>query len=99
MKFDKMIKEQLAKNVTVTTKLTPEMTDASMLRLAIQAEYDAVNLYEQMAATTDNTKLKETFLEVANEEKVHIGEFETLLSEIDGDHKKEKMKGKEEVEK
>ena len=99
MKFDKMIKEQLAKNVTVTSKLTPEMSDASILRLAIQAEYDAVNLYEQMAATTDNTKLKETFLEVANEEKVHIGEFETLLSEIDDDHKKEKMKGKEEVKK
>ena len=94
-----MIKEQLAKNVTVTSKLTPEMSDASILRLAIQAEYDAVNLYEQMAATTDNTKLKETFLEVVNEEKVHIGEFETLLSEIDDDHKKEKMKGKEEVKK
>ena len=99
MKFDKKlktIKEQLAKNV-VSDKLPEDVTDKNMLRLAIQAEYDAVNLYEQMAATTSDKKIKETMLDVAKEEKTHIGEFEELLRQIDDEQEKALSDGTEEV--
>ncbi len=96
--FDKLINEQLAKNVVDTTKLDSNMTDVEMLRLAIQAELDAVSLYEQMAETTDNEKLKETFLDVAKEEKVHIGEFGTHLKQLDPEQSEAGKQGKDEVE-
>ena len=85
-KFEKklrVIMEQLASSVIDTKKLSKDMTDNNMLRLAIQAELDAVNLYEQMAATTSDNKIKEVMLDVAREEKVHVEEFTILLQRRD----------------
>lgn len=68
-----------------------------MLRLAISAELDAANLYEAFAELTDNMDIRKVMLEVANEEKAHIGEFEFLLEHIDVDHEKNEEEGEEEV--
>jgi len=72
-------------------------TDTTLLRRAIIAELDATNLYEQMAAATKNKRLKEIFLDVAKEEKIHVGEFEKLLGEIDKEHIKAVEDGAKEV--
>jgi len=69
------------------------------LRLAIIAELDAVSLYEQMAATTENKVIREVLLDVAKEEKTHVGEFQTLLLREDEEQVEELKNGKEEVEK
>ena len=96
--FDKLIQEQLAKDPTDISKLSPDMRDNELLRTAISAELDAINLYEQMASTTTNADLKETFLDIAKEEKVHVGEFETLLKQYDSEHEEAMIQGRNEVE-
>jgi hypothetical protein len=68
-----------------------------MLRLSISAELDAANLYETFAELTDNMDIRKVMLEVANEEKAHVGEFEFLLEHIDVDHEKNEDEGEDEV--
>ena len=72
-------------------------SDEVLLRRAIISEYDATSLYEQMAKATSNEKLRKVFISIANEEKVHIGEFEALLNELDPEHKKSLEDGGKEV--
>jgi rubrerythrin len=71
--------------------------DKEILRLAIIGELDAVSLYEQLSETAKNEKVKKTLLDIAKEEKRHIGELQTLLKELDPEYKEELKKGKEEV--
>lgn len=73
--------------------------DKEILRLAMIAELDAVNLYEQMASLTDNNDMKKILLDVAKEEKTHVGEFQALLLKHDKEQVKELEEGKKEVEK
>jgi rubrerythrin len=70
-----------------------------ILRAAIIAELDAVNLYEQMAAMTENEAIKKILLDVAKEEKTHVGEFQSLLLKYDKEQVKELDEGRKEVEK
>ena len=72
--------------------------DREILRVGMIAELDAVSLYEQLAAATTNAKIKKVFLDIAKEEKTHVGEFETLLLRLDREQVKENAKGAKEVE-
>jgi len=69
-----------------------------LLRVGMIAELDAVNLYEQLAAATDNDDLKKVFLDIAKEEKTHFGEFQALLLKLDKEQVEELEKGKKEIE-
>ncbi len=69
-----------------------------ILRLGIIAELDAINLYEQLAAMTDRKDIKEILLDIAKEEKTHVGEFQELLLREDKEQVEELKHGKEEVE-
>ena len=79
-------------------KMKKEDLNKEILRAAIIAELDAVNLYEQMAALTDNKHIKTILLDIAREEKAHVGEFQTLLLMNDKQQEKELAEGKKEVE-
>lgn len=79
-------------------KVSKETLDLEILRAAIIAELDAINLYEQFASTTESKKLKKVLLEVAREEKTHVGEFQALLLRMDSEQVEELEKGKKEVE-
>ena len=79
-------------------KISKEFTDREILRFALAAELDAINFYEQMAEYTDDDILKQVLLEVAKEEKEHVGEFQTLLLRLDKQQVDEMEEGKEEVE-
>ena len=79
-------------------KVTGERLDMEILRAAIIAELDAINLYEQFALNTENEDLKKVLLEVAKEEKTHVGEFQTLLLKMDKEQNEELEKGRKEVE-
>lgn len=74
-------------------------SDKQILRAAILAELDTINLYEQMADEANDSKIKDVLLDVAREEKTHIGEFQALLKEIDEEYADELKNGKREVEK
>jgi rubrerythrin len=79
-------------------KIKAEDIDKEILRAGIIAELDAINLYEQMAALTKKEHIKTILLDIAKEEKAHVGEFQTLLLMEDKEQEKELKKGKEEVE-
>lgn len=79
-------------------KINQKDTDKEVLRAAIIAELDAINLYEQLIAVTENANLKKILQDVADEEKTHVGEFQTLLLKEDEKQEEELRKGKEEVE-
>jgi len=78
-------------------KLRKEDLDREILRAAIIAELDAINLYEQMADMSQNENLGKLLLDVAKEEKTHVGEFQTLLLREDPQQKDELEEGKREV--
>ncbi len=79
-------------------KVKKEDVDKEILRVGIIAELDAVNLYEQMAAMTENEDIRKILLDIAREEKTHVGEFQTLLLREDKEHARELEEGKKEVE-
>jgi len=69
-----------------------------ILRAAIIAELDAINLYEQMADMTRNANIKKVLLDIAREEKTHVGEFQALLLVEDKEQVQELEEGKKEVQ-
>ena len=79
-------------------KIKKEDIDKEILRAGLIAELDAINLYEQMAALAENEKIKKVLLDIAKEEKEHVGEFQTLLLEEDKEQEEELEEGKKEVE-
>lgn len=50
------------------------------VRFMIAAEYEAIQLYEQLAESTDNEAARKVLLDIAREEMEHVGEFRRLLS-------------------
>lgn len=78
-------------------KIKQDDIDREILRAGIIAELDAINLYEQMAAMTANKKIKKILLDIAKEEKTHVGEFHALLMSLDKEQKRELEEGEKEV--
>jgi len=54
----------------------------------IAAEYEAIQLYMQLAESTDNKLAIEVLTDIADEERVHAGEFLRLLRELAPDEEK-----------
>ena len=79
-------------------KVKKEDLDRETLRVGIIAELDAISLYEQLAAMTGNENIKKVLLDIAKEEKTHVGEFQALLVEQDEEQKRELEEGKKEVD-
>jgi len=79
-------------------KVKKEDLDREILRAGIIAELDAINLYEQMAAMAQNEDIKKVLLDIAREEKTHMGEFQALLLKEDKEQVKELEAGRKEVE-
>lgn len=52
----------------------------------------------QLAESTDNILAKEVLKDIADEERVHAGEFLRLLKELDPEEEKFYAEGAEEVE-
>jgi len=78
-------------------KLTKEELVRS-IRFMVAAEYEAIQLYQQTAASSDDKLAKEVLLDIADEEKEHAGEFLRLLRELDPEEEDFYQKGYEEVE-
>lgn len=75
-----------------------EDIDKEILRAGIIAELDAVSLYEQLAAMATSSDIRKILLDIAKEEKTHVGEFQALLLRIDEEQVREMEEGKKEVE-
>ncbi len=68
------------------------------IRYMIAAEYEAVQLYVQLAESTDNKLAQAVLRDIADEEIVHAGEFMRLLKELAPEEAELYAKGEEEVE-
>jgi hypothetical protein len=75
---------------TATEPIKPDkgekLTDEELIRamrLMVSAEYDAIRQYTELAENTDNELAKKILNDVADEERVHAGEFLRVLHELD----------------
>lgn len=68
------------------------------IRFMVAAEYEAIQLYMQLAESTDNLLAIEVLKDIADEERVHAGEFLRLLKELAPDEEKLYAEGAAEVE-
>jgi rubrerythrin len=78
-----------------------KLTDAELVRAVrfmVAAEYEAIQLYMQLAESTDNVLAQQVLEDVADEERVHAGEFLRLLKEICPDEEQFYEEGAAEVE-
>jgi len=78
-----------------------KVTDQELIRairFMIAAEYEAIQLYMQLAESTSNKLAIEVLRDIADEERVHAGEFLRLLHELAPDEEKFYSQGAEEVE-
>ncbi len=78
-----------------------KLTDAELVRAVrfmISAEYEAIQLYMQLAESTDNKLAIAVLEDIADEERVHAGEFLRLLKELAPDEEEFYTEGAEEVE-
>ena len=79
-------------------KLKKGEIDKEIARVGMIAELDAINLNEQMASLAEKEGIRKILLDIAKEEKTHMGEFQTLLLIEDSEQKKELEAGKKEVD-
>ena len=78
-----------------------KLTDAELVRAVrfmVAAEYEATQLYTQLAESTDNQLAVAVLKDIADEELVHVGEFLRLLHELAPDERALYAKGAREVE-
>ncbi len=68
------------------------------IRFMIAAEYEAIQLYMQLAESTDHPLAIEVLRDIADEERVHAGEFLRLLHTLAPDEEKFYAEGAEEVD-
>jgi len=68
------------------------------IRMDLAAEEEAVHVYMAHAEATDDPLVKKVLMDIANEEKVHAGEFLRLLQILTGDENEYLRKGAEEVD-
>jgi rubrerythrin len=68
------------------------------IRLDLAAEHEAVHLYLAHAQSTDHPLAKKVLIDIANEERVHAGEFNRLISILTGDEDELLAKGAKEVD-
>ena len=82
-------------------KLDRQLTDEELVRAvrySIAAEYEAIQLYMQLAESTDNKQAKAVLVDITNEEREHVGEFLALLKHLAPDEAEFYKKGQQEVE-
>jgi len=78
-----------------------KLTDKELvraIRFMVAAEYEATQLYQQLAESTDNKLAVKVLNDIADEERVHVGEFLRLLRELAPDEEKLYAQGAKEVE-
>ena len=70
---------------------------ARAIRMCLAAEEEAVHMYEAMADASDNTLAAKVLQDIADEERVHAGEFQELLRMLLPDEQPLLEKGAAEV--
>ena len=78
-----------------------KLTDEELvraIRFMVAAEYEAIQMYMQLAESTDDDLAIEVLKDIADEERVHAGEFLRLLRELAPEEEGFYAQGAREVE-
>ena len=67
------------------------------IKFAIVSEFEAIQIYQQIAEATDNMGAKRVMLDIAREEKQHVGELRELLKVLSPADEDEYEEGAEET--
>jgi rubrerythrin len=76
----------------------PSTKDSKLIRESIMEEMQAINDYIERAENCENDVVRKIFLDIAEEERIHFGEFEMLLEAVDPLHEPAEEEGEEEME-
>ncbi len=68
------------------------------IRLSLSAEEEAVHLYTSLADAADNALAESVLRDIADEERVHVGEFQRLLNILLSDEETFLAEGASEVD-
>lgn len=71
---------------------------SSLIRKDIIGELETINTYEEHSKQTNDLFVKKVLLDIASEEKVHVGELLSLLSKISPKDADALKKGNKELE-
>jgi rubrerythrin len=72
-------------------------SDLQLLRKGMVEELKAINLYEKMAGVAKDGRVRDMFMDIAHEEKVHAGEFEALMEKMDSTWEEAEEEAEEEL--
>ena len=78
-----------------------KLTDEELvraIRFLVAAEYEATQMYMQLAESTSDKLAVAVLKDIADDERVHAGEFLKLLNELAPDEKELYAKGAGELE-
>ncbi|MEW6290605.1 MAG: ferritin family protein [Thermodesulfobacteriota bacterium] len=78
-----------------------KLTDEELvraIRFMVAAEYEAIQLYMQLAESTDHALARAVLKDIADEEREHAGEFVRLLHHLAPDEQQFYDEGASEVE-
>lgn len=97
--YKRMFKEDIIPTeVTFNTDATK--AEEQILRTAIASELGAINLYQQMIDSTQSEEVRKILQDIIDEEKIHVGEFEQILSKfVDSDNGDLQIQGAQEADK
>lgn len=82
-------------------KAPRKLTKAELIRAIrfnMASEYEAIQLYMQLAESTDDVLARKVLVDIADEEREHVGEFMKLLHILAPDEQKFYDHGAKEVE-
>jgi hypothetical protein len=96
--YQELVREIFVQSGEIEAMPKGQFRDMQILRLGIIAETDASNLYEKLALLASDKRVKKVMQDVSREEKVHFGEFEAILEEIDPEFEKAEEEGESEAE-
>lgn len=96
-----MIKKVKEAMLSAPTEVDLEKVSiGDLIRMGVSSEEGAITLYNRIADALDEMNegsAAEVFRDIAYEEKVHVGEFLTLLNTYEDDNKKAEEEGAKEV--
>ena len=67
------------------------------IRFSIASEFEAIQLYEQLRDSINDEACKKILEEVAQDERIHVGNFQYILNELSPDDKSATREGFEEA--
>lgn len=94
---ESLLYEIFIQSSEIATMPSGKLRDMQILRLGIIAEMDASNLYEKLAGLAKDPDIKKLMLDISEEEKVHAGEFQFLLEDVDPEYEPAEDDGEKEV--